>query len=444
MPSFDPRVPPAWARDLVIYELNPRAFTSPDGVGDGSGSGTFRSLRERLPYLCDLGINGIWMAGHHVATSHFYGIWSVYAALDPATIDPHLGTPDELTAMVRQAHDLGIRIFLDVIAHGVLHEAPLVAEHPDWFAMSSWGMADYDYTNPEFRAWWVDLWVDHATRYEIDGFRVDVSMVDITIWDEIVSRLAERGKQVVVFAENERYHFSQQDREGTAVDPVRALLTEDFQGRPRGLTSAQISCHDYGWEGLPGNHYALKGSRARAAHGALLGPYLPVLFSGEEFDAQPTPLPDLTQGLFGTGGPGGWLYGNRIDWTQLDDPARAAMLEDVSGMLTLRRRYSSILHADKAELLIATVPHDGATRLVPYAVGRKNDEALILVANDAPHDATVGIVVPSVFEFEEGSVRMVDAATGEPVVLDGMRAAIRVGADCTPRGGYRLLHLLAT
>lgn len=441
---FDPRVPPTWARDLVIYEINPRTFTSPEGIGDGSGSGTFQSTIERLPYLRDLGVNGIWMAGHHLATTHFYGIWSVYAVLDPARIDPRLGTPDDLADLVGAAHAHGIRMFLDVISHGVLHDSPLVQEHPDWFTSSSWEMSDYDYTNPEFREWWAQLWVDYALRYDIDGFRVDVSMVDIAVWDEIVSRLAEQGKEVVVFPENDRYHFSQQDREGTDPNPVRGLHTADFQGIPRRISSAQISCHDYGWEALPGNHYYLKGSRARAAHGVLLGPYLPVLFTGEEFNADPTPLPDLTQGLYGDGGPGGWLYGNRIDWTQLDDPAKAAMLTDISLMLKLRRRHSRVLHADQAELVLATVPHDGATGLVPYAAGIPGDEAVILVCNDTTDDITVAIAVPTALGFTDGQFLMVDAVTGEAVALRAGRAQIKVAADRTPGGGFRLLHLVAS
>ena len=67
-------ITPHWTRDLIIYEINPYAFTSPDGAGDGSGSGTFKSLETKLPYLEDLGINGIWLAGYCNSTNHFCGI----------------------------------------------------------------------------------------------------------------------------------------------------------------------------------------------------------------------------------------------------------------------------------------------------------------------------------------------------------------------------------
>jgi hypothetical protein len=45
---------PVWAKDLVIYEIATKGFTSPAGPE----SGTFNSLREKLPYLEELAIQG--------------------------------------------------------------------------------------------------------------------------------------------------------------------------------------------------------------------------------------------------------------------------------------------------------------------------------------------------------------------------------------------------
>ena len=67
---------PAWTKDLVIYEIAPRGFTSPSGVGTrGAGSGTFQVApvarrREDLrgPGLADppdLGHHRRWAAVSH-------------------------------------------------------------------------------------------------------------------------------------------------------------------------------------------------------------------------------------------------------------------------------------------------------------------------------------------------------------------------------------------
>ena len=130
----NPYPAPAWAKDLVIYEINPRTFTSPNGVGEGDGSGTFASTAERFDYLEDLGVNTIWLAGYCAATDHFYGVWSVYATSQPDVLDASLGTEDDFANLVRSAHEHGIRVLLDVISHGVLDDSPLVREHPKWFS----------------------------------------------------------------------------------------------------------------------------------------------------------------------------------------------------------------------------------------------------------------------------------------------------------------------
>ena len=82
---------PDYTKDLVIYELNPKAFTSPNGAGDGSGSGTFKSLQAKLPYLQDLGVTAIYCGGYCKAAVHFYNIWTIYATVRPDEIDPTLG-----------------------------------------------------------------------------------------------------------------------------------------------------------------------------------------------------------------------------------------------------------------------------------------------------------------------------------------------------------------
>jgi hypothetical protein len=152
-------LPPSWVRNLSIYEINPRGFTSPAGVGangtcrvdasgnstkGGCGSGTWRSLAEQgLPHLAKLGVTGLWIAGSGVADAHFFGIWSTYASVDPSRLDPVLGTEEDFKSMVEAAHSLGIRVFLDVTTHGLVNGSPLTDEHPEWFLGGKWAMTDF-------------------------------------------------------------------------------------------------------------------------------------------------------------------------------------------------------------------------------------------------------------------------------------------------------------
>jgi hypothetical protein len=46
---------PPWTKDLILYSLNLKGLTSPKGAE----TGTFESLRAKLPYLQELGITGM-------------------------------------------------------------------------------------------------------------------------------------------------------------------------------------------------------------------------------------------------------------------------------------------------------------------------------------------------------------------------------------------------
>lgn len=102
---------PEWTAHAIIYEIAPKAFTSPSGIGkDGSGSGTLYSAAQMLPGLADVGVNAVWLAGWALSNKHFRGIWSTYAAVDLGVIDPTLGGPDGLQSFVATAHAHGIKV----------------------------------------------------------------------------------------------------------------------------------------------------------------------------------------------------------------------------------------------------------------------------------------------------------------------------------------------
>lgn len=107
-----------------MYEIAPKGFTSPDGAGrDGAGSGTFKSLEAKVPYLKALGITGVWLAGYCRANFHFFSIWSVYATERPDVIDEELGSEADLKSLISSLHKAGIKVFLDVVTHGVTYSA---------------------------------------------------------------------------------------------------------------------------------------------------------------------------------------------------------------------------------------------------------------------------------------------------------------------------------
>ena len=191
---------PDWAKGLVIYEVATKAFTSPNGPE----SGTFQSLEARLPYLQKLGINAIWLTGYSLSDPHhFYNIWTQYAVIEPGKIDPSLGTPRQFRALIDDAHRRNIKVFLDVITHGLMPDSSVVKQHPDWFRGGSWGMVDFDWYggHTDLDNWWVKVWTSYVANYGVDGFRLDVDIYRPDLWSRIRQNAAALGHPIVIFIE---------------------------------------------------------------------------------------------------------------------------------------------------------------------------------------------------------------------------------------------------
>lgn len=107
-----------WWRTAVIYQVYPRSWadSNGDGVGDLPG------IIDRLPYLRALGVDALWLSPFYVSPMNDAG----YDVADYEDIDPLFGTLDDADRLVRTAHDLGLKIIIDLVPN---HSS---SEHP-WF-----------------------------------------------------------------------------------------------------------------------------------------------------------------------------------------------------------------------------------------------------------------------------------------------------------------------
>ena len=204
---------PEWINKLIIYELSPKSFTSPNGPE----TGTFNSLKERISYLKELGITGVWLSGNNWADSkHFYNIWTQYACIRPDSIDASLGSKADFKSLIKAFHQAGIKVFLDVITHGVMEYSPLVKEHPNWFKGQSWGMVDYDWFggHKDLDEWWIKTFTDYVVDYGIDGYRLDLRMYRPDLWKTIKENAEKAGHPIIIFPEG--FNYSEAYTENTA------------------------------------------------------------------------------------------------------------------------------------------------------------------------------------------------------------------------------------
>ena len=96
-----------WWQSAVFYEIYPKSFydTDGDGVGD------IRGIIEKLPYLEQLGIDGIWLCPVFDSPQVDNG----YDISDYRAIYPGVGTMEDMEELIAKAKERGISIIMDLV-----------------------------------------------------------------------------------------------------------------------------------------------------------------------------------------------------------------------------------------------------------------------------------------------------------------------------------------
>ncbi|GAA1921581.1 glycoside hydrolase family 13 protein [Nocardioides lentus] len=200
-----------WWRDAVVHQVYVRSFAD----GDGDGVGDLPGITARLPHLVDLGVDAVWLTPFYRSPQHDHG----YDVADYRDVDPLFGDLAAAEALLARAHELGLRVIVDLVPNHTssehawfraavaagpgsperarYHFRPWSEEPPNnWrsvFGGSAWTRVDdgsdapewylhlfdstqpdLDWAHPEVGDEFVDIlrfWLDRG----VDGFRVDVA-----------------------------------------------------------------------------------------------------------------------------------------------------------------------------------------------------------------------------------------------------------------------------
>ena len=135
----------AWWRGAVIYQIYPRSFrdTNGDGIGDLAG------IVERMDYIADLGVDGIWISPFFTSPMKDFG----YDVADYFGIDPSFGSFADFDRIIEKAHSLGLKVIIDQVyshtsdEHAWFQESRADRTNPkaDWYV---WADAKHDGSPP--------------------------------------------------------------------------------------------------------------------------------------------------------------------------------------------------------------------------------------------------------------------------------------------------------
>ena len=105
-----------WWRHAVIYQIYVRSFAD----SDGDGIGDLPGIRARLGAVRELGVDAVWLTPFYPSPQADGG----YDVADHRDVDPLFGTLADLDLLVRDAHDLGLRVLIDLVPNHTSREHP--------------------------------------------------------------------------------------------------------------------------------------------------------------------------------------------------------------------------------------------------------------------------------------------------------------------------------
>ena len=331
---------PDWMETLVMVEVR---------IDVVSIGGTFQESYDILDYYASMGVNGIWLT-----PCYDFGISNGYGNQGPHSVAPHLTGTDNyeegwlvVKEFVDYAHSKGIYVFLDLVTWGAWTDSPLWTEHPDWFdGMAVWGGPAFNWKNEEFVEWFIQTAVNNIMVTGADGYRCDCepAHAGYKVFEEIRKRLNDQGKYVMLMAEDKNSRESAYDMEQDGVicvdrgdlyangynffvDGILDIVTTTLRGRGLAMGGGDYryytNClcnHDY-------HKRPTQGNRLKIGYAAILAPYIPLWYQGEEFNASTRP-----EGM----------YVGLVDHAEIEIPANNLFFEDVKAMIAIRRTYPDL------------------------------------------------------------------------------------------------------
>lgn len=228
----------SWMQNACFYQIFIDRFFRGDHEKDDSyinlpwgrlpdpksfAGGDLPGIKEKLPYLRELGINALYLTPiFRSISNHKYDISDYF------TVDPMFGGNGAFAELVDCAHEHGIRVvidavfnhvsdrcnqFRDVLKNGrrsryfdwfIIHGDAVDREKGNYECFSSCAyMPKWNTSNPEVQDFLIGVAVHWIKNYHIDGWRLDVSdEVSHHFWRRFRQAVKAANPECVIIGEN--------------------------------------------------------------------------------------------------------------------------------------------------------------------------------------------------------------------------------------------------
>lgn len=145
-------------------------------------AGRVQQWKPHLERAADMGFNWIFVNPIQMLgrSGSLYSIKD-YFTIDPAWVDPDSASPadEQVREIIRFAADLGLTMMVDLVINHCAYDAPLLKEHPEWFATEDGQIAHPHCLHDGEKVVWRDLArFDHHTRDQDGLFNYCKQIVD--------------------------------------------------------------------------------------------------------------------------------------------------------------------------------------------------------------------------------------------------------------------------
>lgn len=409
---------PYWVQDSIFYQIFPDRFYNGDVRNDPENivswgsppdlysfqGGDLRGIIQQFDYLLDLGVNALYLNPiFHASSTHRYNTTDYYQ------IDPKLGTLEDFTALLKVAHDNGVKVIIDGVfnhcgrgffAFNDVLENQEHSSYKDWFHIKSYPIDAYsENADPDYLCWWnlkslpklnfnhpavrkyflevVKFW----TSKGIDGWRLDVpnEIPFMEFWAEFRETVLAINKDAYLVGEiwelNPEW-VGEKNFDGLMNYPLREAIlgyisgrvsAASFSNRLDSLVAAYPRANSYAMYNTLSSHDTdrimtlLKGNlpKVKLANLIMFGfPGAPAIYYGDEIGMEGEKDPD-----------------NRRAFPWNIDAWNVELRQWYQMLISLRKRFPALRRGSYERIML------GDTRGVIAYSRKLADQMVIIVSN---------------------------------------------------------------